>query len=92
MVDSEDQLYLKICNTLDHVSDFFRELRSDSSHANVVLQPFVADEYDDQTNTPVSGLQAHKEVLAAASPLLAEVMENACDACDDVHISFADYT
>ena len=81
----DNQLYLKICNSFDHVTDFFRELRNDDAHTNVVLRS------SDCQGSSGAVVHAHKEVLAAASPYLAELMDTSCDDCH-VHISFADYT
>uniref|UniRef100_A0A0P4Y3Z1 Zinc finger protein 227 n=1 Tax=Daphnia magna TaxID=35525 RepID=A0A0P4Y3Z1_9CRUS len=83
--NSEGELYLKICKTLqDDVIDFLKEARKNPIKTDVF---FLAND-DTQDSLPAS-LSAHKEVLAAASPYLAEILETSYDC--DVYISFSDF-
>ena len=87
MDEDNNDMYLKICNSFNLVTDFFREMRADCTQANVVLQPFGCNSDSDGNNTV---LQAHKEILAAASPFLAEILANSCDC--KIHLSFSEYS
>jgi len=77
----EDKNELKICSSNhEDVIHYLKAARFDCNNTNVSLQPYGSFDC----------LQAHKEVLAAASPFLAEILEISCD-CDTT-ISFFDYT
>ena len=83
-MDDQDEPCLKICNSNhDDVIDYLKIARTDCCDTNVFLQPFGS--YDCK-----NALRAHKEVLAAASPFLAEILGITCD-CDTT-VSFSDYT
>lgn len=82
--DTECELYLKICKAhQDDVVGFLKDARVNSFKTDVYLQAFD-DSGSIKTNFP-----AHKEVLAAASPYLAELLESTNDC--DVHISFSEF-
>ena len=75
---------LKICYANDEdVIHYLKVARTSCNNTNVSLQPYGSSYCK-------NALQAHKEVLAAASPFLAEILEVSCD-CDTT-ISFSDYT
>lgn len=83
--ESEEELHLKICRTLqDDVIDFLKEARKNPIKTDVF---FLA--YDDKQDGAGAPLSAHKEVLAAASPYLAEILETSYDC--DIYISFSDF-
>lgn len=83
--EAETELYLKICKTQqDDIVDFLKDARKNSFKADVFLQVF------DNSNSSKIFLSAHKEVLAAASPYLAELLQETSND-DDVHISFSDF-
>lgn len=80
----DDKNELKILNSNhEDVVYYLKDARTNCNNTNVSLQPYG-------TSGCKNALQAHKEVLAAASPFLAEILEITCD-CDIV-ISFSDYT
>lgn len=82
--DAEGELYLKICKAhQDDVVGFLKDARENSFKTDVYLQAFE-DSGSTHTHFP-----AHKEVLAAASPYLAELLESTDDC--DVHISFCEF-
>ena len=82
-MDLKNELYLTICNSKhEDVTDFLKVVRSSCSDTSVVLKPFGT--------AGNNSLQAHKEVLAAASPFLAEILGISCDC--DIFITFSDYT
>ncbi|XP_057371953.1 zinc finger protein ZFP2-like [Daphnia carinata] len=83
--NSEGELYLKICKTFqDDAIDFLKEARKNAIKTDVF---FLAN--DDTQDSLTASLSAHKEVLAAASPYLAEILETSYDS--DVYISFSGF-
>lgn len=80
----ECDLYLKICKAHQNdVIGFLKDARENLFKTDVYLQAF-----DDSGSSEIY-FPAHKEVLAAASPYLAELLDSTDDC--DVHISFSEF-
>ena len=83
-VEETDELYLKICKTeQDDIVDFLKDVRNNPIKTDVFL-------HFDKSHSSHVFLSAHKEVLAAASPYLAELLLQTSNDCD-VHISFSEF-
>ena len=84
--EAESDVYLKICETQQNdITVFLKDARKHSVKADVYFQIF-----NENSSLPYTVLSAHKEVLAAASPYLAELLLGASSDCD-IHISFSEF-
>ena len=81
----ESESYSVICKTLqDNVFDFIKHARKSRIKPDVFLLAF-----DDKSGCWRIFLSAHKEILAAASPYLAELLETSNDC--DIYLSFSEF-